>query len=903
MGGGAGEPARASEAGQDAREEAGAGTCQLLVSKAALRVVEGGGCDLYAVRLSGAPRADVVVQITALWRQVRVLPKALRFSADAREGQAGHWALEQRVRVVAVDDDAVEAMNETVAVRHETVSSDRRWSSQTGDMSPVVLPIEIVDNDGGFLLTFGEVCGKVHCALPTFRTFRAARERLAPGRRSMNEPGHAPGPDGAAARPRPSIAAATGVAAAGAAGAAAAATATAAAAAAAATATASAMTPGAASAGSMGTGASSFSRRTSSFTSAALAHTPGTLAPPTLEEGIRSVACGDSHLMVVLSDGQMVAMGEGEHGQLGLGKKELRNELSGWLGFDRDGVLRSIVTSVACGEAHSALVTDDGRVLTCGSNALGQLGVCEADSCTVCFSLRADVSKSASGNSNGKPITSGGHHHRHQGPSAPTGAPAPLPQAAEACKAYGAERAVPPSSWPSSSSSSSSSPPPSGSAAAHGCGEVAEEPVPRLVSSLAGLFVEHVACGANHTVALVSNGASGTDRGLSQCRLFGWGDSRSGALGVRGVLRHPCELDALGGADPFAVACGGGFTAVLCGAGELWTAGWGLQGCMGRRCGEEDPRLFRFARATVGDAHARRPHEQPCFVDLACGHGHLAVLSDRQAVYVCGANESGQLGVGDRVARALLTRVVFLDGLGVCGLALGMFHSCALTGGGDLLVWGSNDHGQLGLGESVLTQDQPRLCEELPIVKQVCAGKAFTAVITAGRAPPRRSPAQQRDRAQLFAERLREAAQARKDHERARLDLALSGPAHRRQHHALQRRLRVPDPQAVRSDAHALPYALAAAFEPRRQARPPTTPAGKHKLRHGPTSGGGLRHGDQRVPRLPAPLALPPRAEARPEPELPPGGLAHLSPDGLRSLLRSAMGELDALELGARDDA
>jgi alpha-tubulin suppressor-like RCC1 family protein len=77
------------------------------------------------------------------------------------------------------------------------------------------------------------------------------------------------------------------------------------------------------------------------------------------------------------------------------------------------------------------------------------------------------------------------------------------------------------------------------------------------------------------------------------------------------------------------------------------------------------------------------------------------------AVQCWGANDRGQLGVGDTVDRGAsptsmgpsLSRVPL--GTDVAGVRTGRAHVCAVSGGGSLMCWGANDRGQLGLGDTL----------------------------------------------------------------------------------------------------------------------------------------------------------------------------------------------------------
>ncbi|KAJ9591767.1 hypothetical protein L9F63_001703, partial [Diploptera punctata] len=81
---------------------------------------------------------------------------------------------------------------------------------------------------------------------------------------------------------------------------------------------------------------------------------------------------------------------------------------------------------------------------------------------------------------------------------------------------------------------------------------------------------------------------------------------------------------------------------------------------------------------------------------IACGRAHTLVSTNSGKLFSWGSNSDGQLGVGDIADRAAPTRVMGIQD-DVIQLSAGCVSSAALTGTGQLYVWGSNSDGQLGL--------------------------------------------------------------------------------------------------------------------------------------------------------------------------------------------------------------
>ena len=69
------------------------------------------------------------------------------------------------------------------------------------------------------------------------------------------------------------------------------------------------------------------------------------------------------------------------------------------------------------------------------------------------------------------------------------------------------------------------------------------------------------------------------------------------------------------------------------------------------------------------------------------------------ALYSWGRNPDGVLGLNHDRDCLVPTPVDALTGWEVVLVACGVSHSAAVTGGGLLFVWGSGEHGRLGLGD------------------------------------------------------------------------------------------------------------------------------------------------------------------------------------------------------------
>jgi len=99
---------------------------------------------------------------------------------------------------------------------------------------------------------------------------------------------------------------------------------------------------------------------------------------------------------------------------------------------------------------------------------------------------------------------------------------------------------------------------------------------------------------------------------------------------------------------------------------------------------------------------------------LSLGVSHSCAVLDTELVKCWGNNEHGQLGRGDVDARGdddgemgMLTPIDLGSGVLVRAVAAGWNHTCALLKDGTVKCWGANDLGQLGLGDTQARGDGP----------------------------------------------------------------------------------------------------------------------------------------------------------------------------------------------------
>ncbi|GMF18203.1 unnamed protein product [Phytophthora lilii] len=216
---------------------------------------------------------------------------------------------------------------------------------------------------------------------------------------------------------------------------------------------------------------------------------------------------------------------------------------------------------------------------------------------------------------------------------------------------------------------------------------------------------------------------------FDDCELFSCGQNNYGELCLghcnsTSKLEHVPLFSAKAIRD---IAGGNEVLAVVMKDGAVFTCGLNKSGQCGNGTFEE-----RVIIATPVRALSGIPINM---VAAANGCEHMLAVACDGAVYSWGYNDRGQLGLGSTISKSHTPRMIdsLREKYHITTAAVSYHHSAVVSSNGELLMFGMNDCGQLGL-DHTQHQHTPQLVDALSsqVVTKVACGLYHTIAITTG---------------------------------------------------------------------------------------------------------------------------------------------------------------------------
>ncbi|BFZ10138.1 hypothetical protein BsWGS_13177 [Bradybaena similaris] len=322
---------------------------------------------------------------------------------------------------------------------------------------------------------------------------------------------------------------------------------------------------------------------------------------------VTQIACGDEHTALIVESGRVFMFGLNDWGQLGLGQ-EVKP------GINKPSCIKTLKHEksklVACGRSHTIISTEAGHIYSFGSNSEGQLGIADAP----------------------------------------------------------------------------------------------DQYAPRHIVTLEPANYKMLTAGSDSSMALTEDG-----------RLFVWGGNEDGKLGLGEDLQNASMPEQLHFDHPVVcVACGYYHTAVVTGDGKLYTMGEADGGKLG---------LPEDVENTKVPNHVSSIPDPVKWV--ACGSSHTVALTEFGECYVFGEGENGQLGLGTELLSTSTPTHLQLP-FKVAWVFCGQDFTALISEKGQLYTFGDGRYGKLGHGSDQYSNlYKPNHCQRFchfTVEKVACGG-------------------------------------------------------------------------------------------------------------------------------------------------------------------------------------
>jgi len=481
------------------------------------------------------------------------------------------------------------------------------------------------------------------------------------------------------------------------------------------------------------------------------------------------IACGTNHTIVLMSDGTMFGTGGNGNGQLGVGDAGIRSDLTQMTNFP----VGKSVSQIACGDSHTIVLMTDGTIYATGNNGSGQLGLgntTQQTSLTLMNTVPVDKTpvEIACGGlhtvvrmSDGTVFSTGRNLNGQLGlgnttqQNSLTQINIPENKTPSQIACGNTHTIVLMSDGTIFGTGNNSN--------GHlGTGNTTQQTSLTQMTNSTGKTPTQIACGINHTIVLMSDGtifgtgnngqgSLGTGNTTQQTSLtqmtnstgktplqiisgvssyhtivrmtdgtsFATGINNEGQLGVGNTTQQNSltQMNIPAGKTISQFGCGDRHTVALMSDGTIFGAGTNSNGQLGLL-------VSRFLSNLPTLPVGKIPFQ------VACGNTHAIVLMTDGTIFGTGNNGSGQLGTGNTTTQSSLTQMTIPVGKTPFQIASGSNHTIVLMSDGTIFSTGSNSDGQLGLGNTTNRNSLTQI--NIPVGKtprQIACGSNHTIVL------------------------------------------------------------------------------------------------------------------------------------------------------------------------------
>ena len=216
--------------------------------------------------------------------------------------------------------------------------------------------------------------------------------------------------------------------------------------------------------------------------------------------------------------------------------------------------------------------------------------------------------------------------------------------------------------------------------------------IPTPISNLSK--IKNISCGNQFTVCVDEEGL-----------LWSFGDNSFGQIGLGENITNSNTPKQIKDIPPATnVSCGSTFTLVITKDENLWSFGRNSFGqlCLGNIDEQYVPKQTSFSK----------------IVNISTGYGHSFFQNSNGEIFGCGANDSGQLGLGSFNRAEIQVQLIPNLSTNIIQFSCGEGHSLFLDKEGNVFSVGNNSHGNLGLGHNTNLNSIEQI-NDIPKIKSI----------------------------------------------------------------------------------------------------------------------------------------------------------------------------------------
>jgi len=244
--------------------------------------------------------------------------------------------------------------------------------------------------------------------------------------------------------------------------------------------------------------------------------------------------------------------------------------------------------------------------------------------------------------------------------------------------------------------------------------------VPKLIDSLSPYNIVSLAGGRRHTLAVDVDG-----------RVYVMGVGSEYQLGTNKSQNEPLPIQlpmiAFNNEKVVKVAAGWGHSLALTDKGDIYSWGWTQDAQTGQGYASDTPIPIPTLIKTTTPSLK--------FKDIHSGFDHCMAVSSDNDLYVWGSNEFGQLGLGhttNQLSPQKLDNIKLNNNDSTNKISLGFGHSLIINESNQLLSFGFNGNGQLGIGNKNNSSIPVKVEYDFDgeVLNQVSAGRVHSSALT-----------------------------------------------------------------------------------------------------------------------------------------------------------------------------